>query len=883
MRKFTSFMLMLLCAVATWAGPTDLPKITTDLENPIYYTIMNTRSSQPGGLMYYAGDNVGLKDGFNGLVLEDKYKFYFTGSYDALYVHNAATSNKLASVSSWSKEGTVWAVGVSPQGGGLAFGPQGGLNGNSCWNEKNYATSADQSDFTTWSANDAGSIFVVDLASDIVFPETGKFYTIEAPLFENVQGVAKGLYVDGSNVNWNTVDLTNKNFYWVPTIKEDGTIALKNLGTEKYMAIGAASDEETVATVNYLYNGQFNIKFNGSTMHANAHSNGNGASGSTVSWGGSVGTASAWKFVERRDPDAATEVTVRYSFKYNGEEKVSQETVTLVDEEYPSITVTFPYGIVTPTKPEGTISADDVVDGVVTKVIELSTNLPFVPATSYDEINTWYYLKFHATQGNFLYYDGTTNVLDANTTTVNNDDRAAFMWAFIGNPFIGYTVVNKKAGEANVLNATEAGAAFGTEAHRFQMSASSYGTNGFFMQSTNSDYKNRFNKQGGKVVYWNNADAGSTFMVEESEAALKALVDEFKTYALSGLGYVGGYTADKATEIEAISTYDGMREFMNTNSVIDFEEGAYYRIQNTFRKTFISVVNGERVLRDEDKANVSQLWQVEKATDGYRIFSPNAGYMQAVGTNALVAENGAEFSITSFKEGAGQYGIKTGNDMLAGINSTTLGTWWNGGIDGDMSYRFIATNDIAVNVNEFASLYLPFAVEVPEGLTAYAVVSTDEYAAVEAKDDIAANEGVILEGNGTFSLKIKNEATSDWSNNLLEGTKVATTITLAANETYYILGKGSNGIGLYQPALEEAEGTAFLNNANKAYLKIVSENVAQAAKYFSFSFGEGTTGIEGIEAEGANNGKIYDITGREVKAITAPGLYIINGKKVVVK
>ena len=31
------------------------------------------------------------------------------------------------------------------------------------------------------------------------------------------------------------------------------------------------------------------------------------------------------------------------------------------------------------------------------------------------------------------------------------------------------------------------------------------------------------------------------------------------------------------------------------------------------------------------------------------------------------------------------------------------------------------------------------------------------------------------------------------------------------------------------------------------------------------------------------NGKIYDITGREVKAITAPGIYIINGVKRVVR
>ncbi|MBO5866127.1 MAG: hypothetical protein J6Q73_08790, partial [Bacteroidaceae bacterium] len=183
MKRFTSLMLMLLCAVTTmWAGPTDLPQITTDLNNPIYYTIVNTRSSQPGGYMYFAGENVGLKDE-QVAKIEAKHKFYFTGSHEALYVHNAATNLKLASVDSWTEGGAVWAVGVSPKGGGLAFGPQGGLGSNNCWNEKNYGTDANTSDFTTWSANDDGSIFLVALAEDCEI-NVNDFYTIEAPLFE---------------------------------------------------------------------------------------------------------------------------------------------------------------------------------------------------------------------------------------------------------------------------------------------------------------------------------------------------------------------------------------------------------------------------------------------------------------------------------------------------------------------------------------------------------------------------------------------------------------------------------------------------------------------------------------------------------------------------
>ena len=107
-------------------------------------------------------------------------------------------------------------------------------------------------------------------------------------------------------------------------------------------------------------------------------------------------------------------------------------------------------------------------------------------------------------------------------------------------------------------------------------------------------------------------------------------------------------------------------------------------------------------------------------------------------------------------------------------------------------------------------------------------------------DVLPAYTAVIVEtGKGSYKFNYGSTHSAYNGENNLGGTLVNTIITPAANEIYYILGVGSNGIGLYQPALEEAEG--------------------------------------------ANNGKIYDITGREVKVITAPGLYIINGKKVVIK
>jgi hypothetical protein len=110
---------------------------------------------------------------------------------------------------------------------------------------------------------------------------------------------------------------------------------------------------------------------------------------------------------------------------------------------------------------------------------------------------------------------------------------------------------------------------------------------------------------------------------------------------------------------------------------------------------------------------------------------------------------------------------------------------------------------------------------------------------------------------------------------LLKGTTVKTNI----KDDAYVLGN-ANGIGMYIAEKNQNEGAAWLNNAFKAYLPAPAN--AQGVKSYSLRFEDGTTGIEGVEVENEVKA-IYDLTGRRVEAITAPGIYIVNGKKVLVK
>lgn len=80
-----------------------------------------------------------------------------------------------------------------------------------------------------------------------------------------------------------------------------------------------------------------------------------------------------------------------------------------------------------------------------------------------------------------------------------------------------------------------------------------------------------------------------------------------------------------------------------------------------------------------------------------------------------------------------------------------------------------------------------------------------------------------------------------------------------------------------------AEGAAFDVAANKAYLAVPA---AQAAKVAGFAIdGGGTTAIESIENGNGSevSRKVYNLQGQRVSGALPKGLYIIDGRKVIVK
>ena len=202
----------------------------------------------------------------------------------------------------------------------------------------------------------------------------------------------------------------------------------------------------------------------------------------------------------------------------------------------------------------------------------------------------------------------------------------------------------------------------------------------------------------------------------------------------------------------------------------------------------------------------------------------------------------------------------------------------------DWTIEEVTELPVAVTAAGYATFYAPVAVTVPAGVTAHTVTINDEWATLsEALTVVPANTGVVLvAGEGLHNFAITTAAEFEGENALL-GTVAATNVT----DDAYVLGyidtnedDVKDEVGFYTATKNQAENTAWKNNSHKAYLP---KATGMNAVSYSFRFGEGTTGIDEVKTENGEVKAIYDLTGRRVENVTAPGIYIVGGKKVLVK
>lgn len=151
---------------------------------------------------------------------------------------------------------------------------------------------------------------------------------------------------------------------------------------------------------------------------------------------------------------------------------------------------------------------------------------------------------------------------------------------------------------------------------------------------------------------------------------------------------------------------------------------------------------------------------------------------------------------------------------------------------------------------------------------------------------VPANTGVLIKSADAdatcYVVANKTVAALQESQNMLKPALVGGGVFSAENDyTYYKLAyndfSSRTGLGFYYGA---DAGGAFYVKAETAYLAVPTA-IAEGAKAFVLD-GE-TTAINGISTRNDHDEAVYKLNGQRVASMAKPGLYIVNGKKVVRK
>ena len=278
-------------------------------------------------------------------------------------------------------------------------------------------------------------------------------------------------------------------------------------------------------------------------------------------------------------------------------------------------------------------------------------------------------------------------------------------------------------------------------------------------------------------------------------------------------------------------------------------------------------------------------------TDGMTLTSLDAGVytitVRAIGRandryvkiyRNTVADENQILSVTSGNKGS----TASSEFTLTGTTTLVTNAGNAGGANGhacDFVY-IMKTSSISATIpssgfGTIASAYALDCSKLPKGVTAYKVTAVTSTAVKLAAvtEAVAAGTGLILNGTaGDYSIPVAATGAT-LSDNKLQG---AVEATLLEDGSFYILQDGK--FCKVSGATTEADRTM---PAGKAYLLATDVPPASGARSLVFEFGDEATGISAVARE-VNDGEYYNLQGQRVSA-PKKGLYIVNGKKVVVK
>ena len=345
---------------------------------------------------------------------------------------------------------------------------------------------------------------------------------------------------------------------------------------------------------------------------------------------------------------------------------------------------------------------------------------------------------------------------------------------------------------------------------------------------------------------------GKNYPMVDDGYSSTSIMNCYNTGAVSGDYYVGGVCGDNSydTYIETPPSVTIMNCYYNsdnyTGNAVGYNTGD---VVNVMGKTTAEFASGEvAYLLNEGKAFGTQVWGQQLGVNDYPVLGSAYKVLMA-------AQDGLEGSIY-------------------------WATFSNQTSDADLG-----------------------------DLTIYkAKVNNGKMTLTECDNTVAKGEGVLIKGSSKYlNAKLLNTSTEvpEADNDLVATPATAQIVTADDDYTLYRLTyndvNNKEAIGFYLSLVKDANGDVIESSVGKqlkaipgkAYLNVpTSESKlptsAAPARGFAFPGDNGTTGIECITVTDENlhrNGYaegIFDLQGRKVIKPT-DGVYIINGKKVIIK
>lgn len=387
--------------------------------------------------------------------------------------------------------------------------------------------------------------------------------------------------------------------------------------------------------------------------------------------------------------------------------------------------------------------------------------------------------------------------------------------------------------------------------------------------------------------------------------------------AKTGVGYPTTNAATRTALVNAVAGTDAdaiataLEAYKNDKTSIQMpEDGKAYVITNIHKtggKRYMKyqAEGTSMIARGEGELPIEATYICHKVGEKY-VFANNSGtYLTWRGNATGDCTNGNKGYTTSYDAdyntftvaanpnvfGCLSFGAKRGNKEGTSQSYyiiTKTGTFEKAGFDNyydennssaftfeEVTYPNTINFNAAQNINgvsHIATFSAPFATIIPADVKAYYVSAKGTEATMTAIDAqaIPANQGVILtseSGDAATMVPAAGETAATITGNQL-GHSAGAANTLTAGEGY-ILGNGTEGTAFYPCQAGSLP-------INKAYL------LGNGESAIVMNFGNAVTGINTIAAPASAKAPIFDLSGRRVVRATK-GLYIQNGKKVIVK